>query len=108
MTTELDVTAGDYGFVWTFTLENNDGTALDLTGADSVSFKMQLQNTTGVLTGSMVVDATPTTGIVTYTVGAHDFPEAGRYNCEIEVVFPGSTITFGDITVVATGRVPLS
>jgi hypothetical protein len=104
---ELDITAGDYGFTWQFNLANYDGTPFDLSAALSASFKIQLQTSETVLSGSVNISTNPTQGVALYMVGRNDFPEVGRYNCEIVVDFPGIVVTFPGITVVAGPELPI-
>ncbi len=78
--------------ILTVTLLDTDGTAYDLTSADSVTLNILLVNGTK-LSRTMDFNADRTTGIVTYTWEAADWGSAalvpGRHQMEYEVVGPG-------------------
>jgi len=103
--TTINVVTGDSGYNLSFTLQNSDGTAFNLTGA-TVTIKMQLVGYDTVTTGTLTVVSAPA-GTCTYTVASTDFPADGNYNVQIDCAFTGGAlVTFYNITVVAAARVP--
>lgn len=87
----------------TITLKR-DGTVVDLTGA-AVTIKI-VNDRSGTITltaGSCTVSSPTTSGIITYTPTATDFPAAGRYVGVITVDFSGTPLErlFEDILVIA-------
>jgi hypothetical protein len=85
--TQVTVSQNDYGYVFTFTVENADGTAKDLTGY-TVTLKL-LRGTTVVSLGACVVTDAEA-GECTYLVKSTDFPSAGWYSAELELTKTGT------------------
>lgn len=105
MATKIDIVAGDKGYALTFTLENADGTAYDITGAEC-ALKVQQQGSTDLaFTGVMAVtDAVA--GQCEYIVLEGDFDDAGSYYAEIEVSGGDMLVTFPDIVITAKPQLP--
>jgi hypothetical protein len=88
-------------------LKNPDGSAHDLTGASAVHLHIRLSDGTRLIR-PMVIDPTPTTGIVRYTWLATDWDAQtgtlvdGAYPTGGLVVTPGTSGPGG--FVIATGR----
>ena len=85
-----DFITNDYGFKLNFEIENDDGSAHDLTGK-TVQFKMRQINTT-----TLKVDETATNDVVlegkaSYTTQAADFNTTGVYDAELEVIEAGTS-----------------
>jgi hypothetical protein len=98
--TIIDAHRGDYGYDITLTLQDASGAAIDLTNAQSVTFKIQRQGSATSTSGSADVMTPATSGMIKYTVQNTDFPKAGDYYAEAHVVFStGERITFGDIII---------
>lgn len=89
-----------------FTLQDGNGTAIDLTNG-TLLFKAQKQGATTLkFSGSMSI-VTAASGTCKYTVAATDFDEVGKYYAEIEITYTGGKIiTFGDITVIVQPELP--
>lgn len=79
--------------IFQVTLLNDDETAHNLTGATGAKLHIKLQDGSAVLTRDLVIDSTPTTGIVRYTWQTADWTDAlvpGLHRMEYEVLGPGS------------------
>ena len=74
--------------ILTVTLKNPGGTVYDLTNNTSVSLHITLSDGTEI-TKTMTVDATPTTGIVTYTFLAADWNTGGLVASPVLPLDPG-------------------
>lgn len=84
--TIVEVVQNAYGYEIDFLLKNADGTAFDLTQADTITLNVKYANTAGVKFSSvMTKDGTPTDGVATYAVSSSDFSEGGIYNGEITI-----------------------
>ncbi len=104
----LKRTAGDFGDTWTLFLQENDGSASDLTSVTSVGLHFRLEgDVAGVtplrLNALTTVDADPTTGKVTYTFVDGDLDIAGKYYVQVEAIFPTQQITW-DYAIVTVER----
>lgn len=76
------------------TLQRRGGGVVDLTGAASITGKLQPKGGTGTtrnIAGALAVAGTPTAGQITWDYGAADVAEAGYFWVQL-------TITFGDGT----------
>lgn len=71
------------------TLQRNN-TAIDVTGAtvDLIITSGGTQTNTGSTSCTLT---TPTSGIVTYSPAATDFPTKGTYKCEIQITYSDAT-----------------
>ncbi len=103
----LKRTENDFGDVLTFNLQEDDGTASDLTGQTGVRLHIRLEgDVPGVdplrLDVPMVVTPPETNGVVSYTVTSLDFPFAGLEFGQIEVTYaaPAKELTW-DIAVIS-------
>lgn len=106
-TTLIQVVVGDKAYQINFTLQDALGAVVDLTGA-TLTFQAQLVNDASVqFSGAMVIASAPT-GTCAYSPQQTDFPVAGNYNCQVVVVYSGTgeKITFDNILILATARVP--
>lgn len=105
MATKIDIVAGDKGYSLTFTLENSDGTAYDITGMEC-NLKVQVQGGSALaFTGAMTVTG-GAAGQCQYTVLDGDFDDVGPYYAEIEVSGGGTVVTFQDIVITAKPQLP--
>lgn len=104
--TTMNVVQGDSGYPLQFTLQDNAGVAIDLTGT-TVTIKTQLFGATAVkFTGTLVLD-TPASGICHYQVQATDFDTEGRYHAEISITYPSTEVlSFVNIVIVAAPKLP--
>lgn len=106
MTDILRTTAGDKGYAWIFTLKDNDGNALDLTGATG-TFRAQIESGTALAINGAITLVTPGSGICKYTVQQGELDTAGKYYAEIEILFTSGEIsTFGDIVIEVKKQLP--
>lgn len=105
--TTLNVVQGDSLYNLSFTLQNNAGVAINLTGATLV-IKVQKQEATAVkFTGTMNID-TAASGICHYVVQATDFDADGQYYAEIVITFgSGEVLTFPNILIIASPKLPI-
>lgn len=107
-TKNIEVIQNDKGYDLNFTLKDADDVVIDITGGTPISFKAQKEGGTALkFTGSMSI-VTGTAGTCKYTIGATDFDEVGRYQCEVEVTLSSGSkvITFGDIIVTVKPQLP--
>jgi hypothetical protein len=107
--TQLEIVQNDKGIDLAFTLQNNDGTALNLTGA-ALTLKAQHKSTPGAavdISGSMTI-VTAAAGTCKYTTTGTDFITPGKYDAEIEVNFnSGQKIqTFPNILIEVIPQLP--
>ena len=106
--TVFNITAGDKLYALQFTLKDNDGNALDLTGATG-TFRAQFETGTALAVQRAITLVTPASGICKYIVQAGDFDTPGRYYAEIEVLFTTTEVsTFGEMVVVSKKQLPRS
>lgn len=107
MSTQIKVVQNDKLYDLPFTLQNNDGTALDLTGATPINFKVQ-KSGSDVLKFTRVMElVNAPTGKIKAVIQDGDFDKAGDYYAEIEVTYPsGQVTTFGDIYVKVAPELP--
>ena len=105
MRTEIKIYEGDKNYNLNFTLQDNSGTAIDITGA-SLQFKAQKAGDTALAVDRAMQIDTGASGTCHYQVQDGDFTE-GNYHAEIEVTFSSSEIaTFGDIIIRVKGDLP--
>jgi hypothetical protein len=106
--TQLELVQNDKGIELAFTLQNNDGTALDLTGA-TLTFRAQHKTSPSAadISGSMTV-ISAAAGTCKYTTTGTDFTNPGKYDAEIEVNFnSGQKIqTFPNILIEVIPQLP--
>jgi 5-hydroxyisourate hydrolase-like protein (transthyretin family) len=81
--------------------------AIDLTDADTVTFKMRLTGTTGAPVIDELMDiTTPASGRVTYEWAVGDTAETGTYDVEFEIGWSDGTVetvpNSGYMTVIVT------
>lgn len=107
---QLIMRVGDYGSLaaTAFTITDNDGNVVDLTGATTVDIICG-NNSTG--TGDFdheVVITTPTSGIITFTPIITDFDTETQFHVQFRVNATGSQITYdwGMIRVLPVMEVP--
>jgi len=99
-TKTLYVVAGDYGYDVSFTLEDYNGDAVDLSGYSSVSLKVA--DTLTAAACNIIGDCTVISeddGSITYTVADGDFSTAGLYPAEVEVTFSSKILTFRNLEI---------
>lgn len=81
----LTVIQSDFGFDWSFTLEDSQSIPVNLAGM-TLLFKTQLVSDSVVQSsGNMVIDSA-VDGTCHYTVQKNDFIVAGRYDAQIKVM----------------------
>lgn len=105
--TQIKIFKSDKLYDISFTLQDANGAAFDLTGYSQVLFKAQKQGAATIkFSGTMTV-ISPSAGTCKYNVAATDFDEAGQYYAEIEATFgSGKVVTFGDIVVIVQHELP--
>lgn len=105
--TTINVVQGDFGYPLNFTLQDNAGAAINLTGC-TVSLKVQLFNSDAVkFTGTLALDVAAS-GTCHYTVAATDFDQEGRYKAEIQIAYPGNAelLSYVNVVIVAAPKLP--
>ena len=101
-----NIVQGDSGYPLNYTLQDNSGNPIDLTGT-TVSIKVQQFNQDSVkFSGTLTLD-TPASGTCHYTVQPTDFDQEGRYKAEITITYPSSeTLSFVNIVIIAAPKLP--
>lgn len=105
--TTINIVQGDYGYNLNFTLQDNSGAAINLTGA-ALTLKVQQWGQDVVkFTGNMVVDVAAS-GTCHYVVASTDFDQEGKYKAEIVVNYGSGTeiLSYANIVIVATPKLP--
>ena len=83
-----DNTAPDYVITC-----KRDGTAISLTSASSVTLIIQRKSDSTITqAGKAATITTASSGIITYTADATDFPSAGLYVADIKIVYSGGGV----------------
>jgi len=87
----------DFGDKYTFTLQEQDGTASDLTGM-TVRVHIRREATPDVVTNKSVTILSPATnGIVEYEVATGDFPSVGKYYLQFQGTFGATKVITWDV-----------
>lgn len=104
----IKVVQNDKLYDLNFTLQNADGTALDITGVSSINFKVQRSGSDVLkFTGTMSAVNSGTDGKCKYNVQVGNFDKFGDHYAEIEVVYSsGQTITFPGIYIKVEPELP--
>lgn len=103
--TNINLVQNDYGYDLNFTLQDNDGNALDITGG-TLAINVQKENSTAVkFTGSMSIISGPA-GTCKYTVVDGNFAEAGRYDAEVQLTLGSQIVTFTGIKIIVAKELP--
>ena len=106
-TTKINIVQNDKGYDLNFTLQDNAGNAVNITGA-TLAFKVQKENGIALkFTGSMAI-VSAAAGTCKYTVQTGDFDEAGRYDAEIELTLGAEIITYPGIKIEVSPELPKS
>lgn len=86
MVAGLLVKVNNFGFSLTFTVQNADGSAFDLTSLYVTLYVYtQEQDPTLLFYGNCTISGSPTLGVCTYAVVQGNFPTTGTYNAELEM-----------------------
>lgn len=103
----LKRTAGDFGEDWTLNLQEQDGTASDLTGATAIRAHWRLE---GDRPGDPLrldklcpIAGAPTLGQVTHSFVEFDLIVPGKYFMQVEAIFPARQLTW-DYAIVMVER----
>lgn len=104
--TEIKVVQNDKLYSLNFTLQDSNGSAVDLTGA-TLRINTQRPAQTGIkFTGSMSI-VSAVAGTCAYVVQAGDFDETGKYYAEIQVTFgSGQVLTYPNIVINVLPELP--
>lgn len=104
---KINAVQNDKGYDLQFTLQDNSGVAVDLTGVTTLYFKAQHEDASAIgFSGSMTVLNAPA-GECSYTVANGNFALAGEYYAEIEATYgSGKVVTYSDIVVVVAPELP--
>lgn len=104
-TTTLNIVQGDFGYPLSFTLKDNTGAAVDLTGA-VVNFLAQLSGNSSIKVSGEMDVISAVGGTCSYTVQETDFDAEGSYKAEISLVYPDETVSFVNIVIIAAPKLP--
>ena len=86
MVSGLLVKVNNFGFDFTFTIQNADGTPFDLTGLFVTLYVFtQEQDPTLLFSGACTPSLPLSAGICTYSVIAGNFSTTGTFNAELEM-----------------------
>jgi len=105
--TTIKVIKDDKGYDLNFTLKDNEGVVVNLTGA-TLLLKVQKPGAAALkFSGSMSI-VSAEAGTCKYTVLATNFDTAGDYYAEIEATYGGGSqiITFPDIVISVQSDLP--
>ncbi len=109
MSTQIRVVQNDKDYDLPFTLLNNDGTPLDVSGATPINFNVQKANTSALKFTRVMAVVDGVNGKVKATIGAGDFDQAGDYYAEIEVTYgAGQRTTFSEIVIKCLQELPIT
>lgn len=105
--TTLNIVQSDSLYNLNFTLQNNAGVAINLSGA-TLALKVQKQEEAAIkFTGAMVIDVAAS-GTCHYIVQPTDFDEEGQYYAEIVITFASTEVlTFPNILIIAAPKLPI-
>lgn len=104
--TTMDIVQGDALYNLNFTLQNNAGVALNLTGCTLAIKVQQIGQDVVKFTGAMAIDVAAS-GTCHYVVQTTDFDQEGRYYAEIKVTYPSTEVlTFPNIIITAAPKLP--
>lgn len=108
---KIEIIKNDFGYSYRFFLKEPDGTASDLTEAQSVKLRAtHSEFPESFVEHDMVVDDAAT-GAVVYTLAADDFIREGVYYGEIQVTLgeesgePEQQVTYSGFTLIVLPRV---
>lgn len=89
-----------------FTLQDNDGVAIDLTGCTLLFKAQHCDNPALKFSGAMTI-VSAAAGTCKYTAQSTDFDTAGDYQCEIQVTFgSGQVRTYNNLFVNVAADLP--
>jgi len=104
--TEIKVIQNDKLYDLNFTLQDSNGTAIDLTGS-TIKLKVQQIGSTALKFEGMMTIVEAGEGKCKYQVQEGDFDTVGRHYAEIEVTFTtGQILTFPDIVIIVEPELP--
>jgi hypothetical protein len=70
-----------------------NGTAIDLSAATDVQLIIQRKSDSTITqSGKSASITTPSSGVITYTADATDFPSAGLYVADVQVTYSGGGV----------------
>jgi hypothetical protein len=86
------VVKNDTSFDLQFTAKNQAGTAVDLTSASTVYFKMALPRASACKINKACTVSDASNGVCTYTVASTDFNTSGLYEAELKITYSDGKI----------------
>ena len=98
MTTER-IPRDDYGYWWTFTVTDEDGTALNISDASSVSFKIGRYLGRTSIAKTMSFDSDGSDGKVKVKFSSGDLSTCGYFDAEIQVNYASGRRTTKNLTI---------
>jgi hypothetical protein len=105
----ITIVQSDYGYQIPFTLEDGNGTAVNLSGA-TLALKVQSAqdpSATLALTGSMTIDVAAS-GTCHYTVASGDFPNPGTFLIQITATYSTEVLSWSGLQIVVVPSLPKS
>lgn len=103
----ITVVQNDKNYNLDFTLQDNTGAPLNLTGA-TLLFKAQHHDDSVLAFSGAMTIVSPLDGTCRYTVANGNFEHKGEYYAEIEVIFGGGSqvVTYTDILITVLPELP--
>jgi len=92
MVENLTVKEGDYSYYINFTLQEADETALDLTDASSIKFKVKDTDASSLKVDGTCSVVNATSGTCRYLVQSGDFDTENDYKAEVEVTYTSGKV----------------
>ena len=89
----------DYGYYWTFTVTDEDGTALNISDASSVTFKIGRYLGVTNTVKTMTFDDDGSDGKVKVKFSSGDIDTCGYYDAEIQVNYASGRRTTKNLTI---------
>lgn len=97
----MEIRVGDFGFEITFTVVDENGVVVDLTGAEEIRFLVAQQDTMRTIVNGVCEVVEATAGKCKYVVKSEDFKKAGNY-------IGGVKVKYDDTRVVTTKDVMIT
>lgn len=105
--TLLLVVQNDFGYDLSFSLQDNNGVAIDLSGS-TLQFIAQLESDANIQFQNSMTIVSASTGLCKYTIQSTDFVASGLWNGQIRVTYTtGEVLSFTGIQVQADPALPI-
>ena len=102
----IEITQGEYGSTLDFTLTDNTGSAIDLSGS-SIIIAVQGEDSATVVFSNPMTITDAVNGKCSYAVQSGDFDAPGYFYAEITVSYSGARVVkFGGIQIKVAPALP--